>query len=146
MPITDDRSTNAAPPPPPPSFVRRHPILAGFGVLSALSLFTALWPVSAIVISVAIAGHVTGVDRVAWSLAHKLAARVTRAVSRHGPGAATPGPAAPSGPRHAAHPPAAAARLRQPAPHGPASRVPVRPHRRHAAEHPVETGVDGPGV
>ena len=54
MTIRDERSTPPATP-PPPSYVRRHPILAGFGVLSGLSLFSALWPVSAIVVAVAVA-------------------------------------------------------------------------------------------
>ena len=44
MTITDDRSTTPTPAAAPPSYVRRHPILAAFGVLSGLSLFSALWP------------------------------------------------------------------------------------------------------
>ena len=63
MTITDDRPTARPTPAAPPSFIRRHPILAGFGVLSALSLFSALWPASAIVIPVAIAGDATELDR-----------------------------------------------------------------------------------
>jgi hypothetical protein len=76
MTITDDRTTPPTPAPTPPSYVRRHPILAGFGVLSGLSLFSALWPVSAIVIAVAIAGHATGLDRAAVLLVERVAARI----------------------------------------------------------------------
>src|SRR5579862_1085316 len=83
MPLSDDRSASVSPPTPPPSFVRRHPILAGFGVLSALSLFSALWPASAIVVSVAIAADATGLDRKAWSLTKSLAERIATAVRGH---------------------------------------------------------------
>ena len=77
MTITDDRSASVSPPTPPPSFVRRHPILAGFGVLSGLSLFSALWPVSAIVVSRRHRLQTRpALDRAAWSLTSaRLAAR-----------------------------------------------------------------------
>jgi hypothetical protein len=77
MTITNDRSPTPTPAAAPPSYVRRHPILAAFGVLSGLSLFSALWPVSAVVVGVAVAGHATGLDRAAWRLAERLAARIS---------------------------------------------------------------------
>src|SRR5476649_1561274 len=95
MTNTDDRLTNPAPAPPPPSYIRRHPILAGFAVLSGLSLFSALWPVSAIVITLAVAGHATGLDRAAWSLAERGAARVRAALRDHAPSAPSPSPTTP---------------------------------------------------
>src|ERR1700683_391586 len=101
MTITDDRTTTPTPPVPPPSYIRRHPILAGFGVLSGLSLFSALWPASAIVIAVAIAGHATGLDRAAVLLVERVAARIDASAHhrRHSdpePTAPTPGPVAPT--------------------------------------------------
>lgn len=95
MTITDDRSSTPAPAAAPPSYVRRHPILAAFGVLSGLSLLSALWPVSAIVIAVAVAGHATGLDRAAVLLAERLAARISSSAHHHGH--AEPGPTAPAG-------------------------------------------------
>ena len=95
MTITDQRSTTAAPPSPPPSYVRRHPILTGFGVLSGLSLFSALWPLSAIVVAIAVGGHATGLDRAAWRITRTVAARVVASVRSHEFGEATgAGPAA----------------------------------------------------
>ncbi|MGA7987518.1 MAG: hypothetical protein WCB51_03870, partial [Candidatus Dormiibacterota bacterium] len=114
MTISDDRSASPVPPPAPPSFVRRHPIVAGFGVLSGLSLFSALWPVSAIVISVAIAAHVTGADRAAWSITRALATRGAGALHGRGPvspeppapgSPAPPAPARPSAPKRDVHAP-----------------------------------------
>ncbi len=97
MPISDDRPDSVSPPPPPPSFVRRHPILAGFGVLSALSLFSALWPASAIVVSVAIAADATGLDRKAWSLTTTVAERTATAVrGREQPDPPSPAPVVPA--------------------------------------------------
>src|ERR1700726_2785174 len=90
MTITDDRLTPPAPASKPPSYIRRHPILAGFGVLSGLSLFAALWPVSAIVTAVAVAGHATGLDRAAWSLAERLAKRGIQIVRHRAPEPAEP--------------------------------------------------------
>ena len=104
MTITDDRV-------PRPRHRLQHrlptfagiPILAAFGVLSGLSLFSALWPVSAIVIGVAVAGHATGLDRAALLLAERLAARdqLVRAPPDHaepGPTAPAPAPPEPSAP------------------------------------------------
>jgi hypothetical protein len=153
MTISDDRSVSPVPPPAPPSFVRRHPIVAGFGVLSGVSLFSALWPVSAIVISVAIAGHVTGLDRAAWSLTRTVATRVAGALRGHAPvspepsapGASEPvAPAPPSAPKREVHAPAPQARVRSL--RGTASHAPVRPRRPRTPDHPVETRIDGPGL
>src|ERR1700681_547003 len=98
MTITDDRSSTPAPSAPPPSYVRRHPILAAFGVLSGLSLFSALWPLSAVVIAVAVAGHAPGLDRAALLLAERLAARISSSAHHRDhsePGPTAPAPAAP---------------------------------------------------
>jgi hypothetical protein len=133
--------------------VRRHPILAGFGVLSGLSLFSALWPVSAIVISVAIAGHVTGLDRAAWSLTRTVATRLAGALRGHAPVVpvpptpGAPGPVAPaprSAPKREVHAPAPQARAH--GARGTASHVSVRPRRPRTADHPVETRIEGPGL
>ncbi|MFZ0920244.1 MAG: hypothetical protein WAN83_09250, partial [Candidatus Dormiibacterota bacterium] len=96
MTITDDRVSTPAPAAAPPSYVRRHPILAAFGVLSGLSLFSALWPLSAVVVGVAVAGHATGLDRAALHLAERLADRVTSSArhrTRVEPAPAPPAPA-----------------------------------------------------
>src|SRR6202035_3013422 len=107
MTITDDRATTPTPAAPPPSYVRRHPILAAFGVLSGLSLFSALWPLSAIVVGVAVAGHATGLDRAALHLAERLGVRIRSSV-RHGvhpePAPGAPEPAAPTPAPVAPHP------------------------------------------
>src|SRR5580704_4662186 len=98
MTIKDDLSTSPAPPPAPPSYVRRHPILSAFGILSGLSLFSSLWPVSAIVVGVAVAGHATGADRAVLHIAERLAARLVSSMhhpAHHEPGPAAPAPAAP---------------------------------------------------
>jgi len=158
MTITDDRSPTPTPAAAPPSYVRRHPILAAFGVLSGLSLFSALWPVSAVVVGVAVAGHATGLDRAAWHLAERLAARISPAA--HHPAGAAPAPAAPApsgpqpsapaptAPRREVHAPAApAARSRHhPDAHGPAGHRPVRPRRPAPEERRVSSGIDGPGL
>jgi hypothetical protein len=153
MTISDDRSVSPAPPPAPPSFVRRHPIVAGFGVLSGLSLFSALWPASAIVISVAIAAHVTGLDRETWSLTRAVATRVAAALRGHTPG--NPAPAAPGAPEPAVPAPRSAPKrdVRAPAPQprvrgarGTTSHAPVPPRRPRTPDHPVETRIDGPGL
>src|ERR1700680_1099239 len=150
MTITDDRSSTPTPAAPPPSYVRRHPILTAFGVLSGLSLFSALWPLSAVVIAVAVAGHATGLDQAALHLAERVAARISASAHHHGhsepepvapepaapqpsapapqPSAPAPQPSAPapSAPRREAHPPAApAARPRRdPHAHGPTGHRP----------------------
>ncbi len=53
-------------PPPGPSFARRHPFLAAFGVLAALSLFSAFWPLSAVITGAVVAARATGLDKLAW--------------------------------------------------------------------------------
>ncbi|MFZ0181015.1 MAG: hypothetical protein WAL84_14275 [Candidatus Dormiibacterota bacterium] len=162
MTITDDRSSTPAPAAAPPSYVRRHPILAAFGVLSGLSLFSALWPVSAIVIAVGVAGHATGLDRAAVLLAERVVARIS-APPHHGhagpeptaPTPAAPGPSAPapsapvpSAPRREAHPPAApAARSRRdPHVHAPTVRRPARTRHPKTEERHVGSGIDGCGL
>jgi hypothetical protein len=165
MHITDQRTATPAPPATPPSFVRRHPIVAGFGVLSGLSLFSALWPASAIAITLAIAAHATGVDRVAWSLTRKAAMRIFDSVRGRSIGTApspepspdSPQPPAPHLPDPAAGRAAPRREVRAPATGGP------RPRRRPPARRPepsasmgarrpgtpdgpVGRGIDGPGV
>lgn len=82
----------APPPPPGPSFLRRHPVLAAFGVLAALSLFAAYWPLSAIATGVVVAGRASGLDRVVYDAARRgVRAVVTRIA--HGP---RPEPASPA--------------------------------------------------
>lgn len=159
MTITDDRTTTPTPPVTPPSYIRRHPILAGFGVLSGLSLFSALWPVSAIVIAVAIAGHATGLDRAIVLLVERTAARID-ASARHRnhpdprPVAPSPIPTpapepaapAPTAPRREVHTPAAPAARSRRDPHAPAAHRPVRTRRPHVSEHRVGSRSDGPGL
>jgi hypothetical protein len=137
--------------------------MAGFGVLSGLSLFSALWPVSAIVTAVVVAGHATGIDVAAWSLARKLATNVAHEVRGNRPGApasppappappaapapAPPVPSAPSAPKRDVHPPSTAAHVRRaPRVRKPEQHSPVRARHHRGAEHRVETGVDGPGI
>ena len=165
MTITDDRATTPTPAATPPSYVRRHPILAAFGVLSGLSLFSALWPLSAIVVGVAVAGHATGLDRAVLHQAERLGDRVRSSVhhrvhSEPAPVPSAPAPAAPapvaphptapgpSAPRHEAHAPAATAARSHRAPH---AHVPTT-HRHEPARRPriVErhpgSKIDGPGL
>jgi hypothetical protein len=155
MTITDDRSPTPTPAAAPPSYIRRHPILAAFGVLSGLSLFSALWPVSAVVVGVAVAGHATGLDRAAWRLAERLAARIS--LVAHHPDRVEPAPApsgpqpsapAPSAPRREVHATAAPAARSRPHPHahGPAGHRPGRPRRPAPDERRVSSGIDGPGL
>jgi hypothetical protein len=163
MTITDDRATTPTPAAAPPSYVRRHPILAAFGVLSGLSLFSALWPLSAIVVGVAVAGHATGLDRVALHLAERLGVRI-RASVHHGvrpePAPAAPEPAgpapaeprpsapAPAAPRHEAHSPAApAARThRATHPHAPTTHRHEPARRPRTVERRAGSKIDGPGL
>src|SRR6202035_4982681 len=98
MTITDDRATTPTPAAPPPSYVRRHPILTAFGVLSGLSLFSALWPVSAVVVGVAVAGHATGLDRRALHVVERLATRISVSARRRDHPEPAPAPAAPIAP------------------------------------------------
>src|ERR1019366_7810203 len=163
MTITDDRSPTPTTAAAPPSYVRRHPILTAFGVLSGLSLFSALWPVSAVVVGVAVAGHATGLDRAAWRLAERLAARISSsaphqappdpapaAPTPRGPEPSAPAPSAPapSAPHRDAHAPAAPATRshRDPHSHGRGAHRPSRTRRAQPAEHHVGSGVDGPGL
>jgi hypothetical protein len=158
MTISDDRPATVTPPAPRPSFVRRHPILAGFGVLSGLSLFSALWPVSAIVITVAIAADATGLDRKAWSLTRSVADRIASAVRDRAhvdPSPSPPTPVAPappvpqpSAPRRDLHPSSTATPQvrREPRPHPPTAHAPGRPRHPRRADHPVETRIDGRGL
>ena len=85
-----------------PSFIRRHPILAAFGVLAALSLFAAYWPVSAIVTGVLVGARASGADRVAYRWLSRGAAAVAHRFRRaptspaDPPGGRAPEPPAPS--------------------------------------------------
>jgi hypothetical protein len=157
MPISDDRPATVTPPTPPPSFIRRHPILAGFGVLSGLSLFSALWPASAIVVSVAIAADVTGLDRKAWALTRSVAERIATAVRAHthpdqapSPTPAVPAPSAPqpSAPSREVHmPPVAAQRVqREPRERPSVAHAPSRARHPRKSDRPVETRIDGRGM
>ena len=157
MTITDDRSSTPTPAASPPSYVRRHPILAAFGVLSGLSLFSALWPLSAVVVGVAVAGHATGLDRAALHLAERLADRVSASAHHRAhtePAPAPPAPVspqpsapAPSAPRREAHAPATpAVRRRAPHAHAPAPHRPVRTRRPATAERHIGSGIDGTGL
>src|SRR5580658_8290807 len=162
MTITDDRTTTPTPAQTPPSYIRRHPILAGFGVLSGLSLFSALWPVSAIVIAVAIAGHATGLDRTAVLLVERVAARIDASAHHRThpdptPTTPTPAPAAPApspepcapaptAPRREVHTPATPTARSRRDPHAPATHRPVRARRPQTSEHRVGSRSDGPGL
>src|SRR5947208_16024496 len=103
MTARDTRDRPAAPSPSnePPSFLRRHPILAAFGVLAGLSLFATYWPASAIVVGVVAGARATGLDRRAWtevrSLGRVVLARLRSHRAGHAPpaGPSAPGPAAP---------------------------------------------------
>ena len=124
--------------------MRRHPILTAFGVLAGLSLFTAYWPASAIVVGVVAGARATGVDSRAWSLTRRVARAVVRRFQRQRtppppaepPAATAPQPARRErvGPEHSVglH----AREQRQPQPR---QRAP-RTHRPR-----VGAGVDGPG-
>jgi hypothetical protein len=72
----------SAPAPRPPSFLRRHPILAGFGVLAGLSLFAAYWPASAVITGVVVAGRASGADVVVWRRLRTTSARIAGLVQR----------------------------------------------------------------
>ncbi|MFI5287742.1 MAG: hypothetical protein ACHQ4F_15700 [Candidatus Dormibacteria bacterium] len=164
MTITDNRSTipapAAAPPPVPASYVRRHPILAAFGVLSGLSLFSALGPVSAVVVAVAVAGHATGLDRTALRVVERLATRIS--VSAHHRDHREPAPAptapttpepaapapAPSAPRRETHTPSAPSAPLRRGPHArtSAAQRPVRTRRPATPERHAGSRMDGPGL
>lgn len=158
--IARDAGRAASPPPPPPpagpSFLRRHPLLAGFGVLAALSLFAAYWPASAIVTGVVVAARASGADRAALSLLERTARRVLNRV-RNGPGdgpgaqAGSPEPGAP-----APEPPVTVApRVAAPEPPPVAVAPPAaslgappapRPRRPRAAVRPRERSVQAAGI
>jgi hypothetical protein len=153
MTITDDRTTTPTPSVTPPSYIRRHPILAGFGVLSGLSLFSALWPVSAVVIAVAVAGHATGLDRAAVLLVERVAARIDASAhhrSHPDPAPVAPTPVAPTpapaAPRREVDAPATPAVRSHRAPHAPTPHRPVRTRRPQTTEHRVGARNDGPGL
>ena len=101
------REAPPAPKPPAPSFARRHPFLAGFGALAALSLFAAYWPASAIITGIVVACRATGADRAVLAGVRRGAAAVVRRLRRSTP-PPDPGPAA--GPPVVAGPPARGAR------------------------------------
>ncbi|HEY4870239.1 MAG TPA: hypothetical protein VII79_09550, partial [Candidatus Dormibacteraeota bacterium] len=65
-------------PPPTTSFARRHPILAGFGVLAGLSLFAAYFPLSAIVTCVLVGVRASGADRAAVRLGRRVGSGLVR--------------------------------------------------------------------
>src|ERR1700694_3375676 len=81
-------------PPPPTSFARRHPILAGFGVLAGLSLFAAYFPLSAIVTGVVVGAHASGVDKAAVSFGRRLGSRLAQRWRTRHHGSAAPSPPA----------------------------------------------------
>ena len=82
-----------SPSPSGPSFARRHPFYAAFGVLAALSLFSAFWPVSAIVTGAIVAARATGLDKLAWQGALNAGGWLRARVSGRGvPVAAPPQP------------------------------------------------------
>jgi hypothetical protein len=71
-------------PPPTTSFARRHPILAGFGVLAGLSLFAAYFPLSAIVTGVLVGVRASEADRAAVRLGRRVGSElVQRWRTRH---------------------------------------------------------------
>src|SRR5438309_7564157 len=104
MTARDAGGTAGTQPPQEPSFIRRHPILAAFGVLAALSLFAAYWPVSAIVTGALVGARASGADRVAYGWLTRGVAAVRHRLHRApSPPADPPGgraaePPAPSGP------------------------------------------------
>lgn len=126
MTARDARHAPAPAPPPPaaPSFLRRHPVLAGFGVLAALSLFAAYWPASAIVTAVIVAGRATGADQAAYVAAQRGVRALARRI-RYGRGAG-PAPAAPGQPGVPGEPSAAPPSTPEPPlPHPPAPGSPT---------------------
>lgn len=141
MTISDaGRAAAPAPSPPPapgPSFLRRHPVLSGFGVLAALSLFATYWPASAIVTGVLVAGRATGADAALYRAARRGIAELANHILhfRHRDEAAEP-PATPTPPEPAAgspSPPAADGPSPSPAspvpPPPPSPRGPARQRR-----------------
>ena len=134
--IARDAGRAGAPPPPPPppgpSFLRTHPLLAGFGVLAALSLFAAYWPLSAIITGVVIAARATGADRAALHIVKRSARRLLDGLRQHGgrdrdPEGGAPDPAAP-----APDPSATAPQPPQPSPPSPVAPEPAPAPGREA--------------
>ena len=114
-----------------PSFIRRHPILAAFGVLAALSLFAAYWPVSAVVTGALVGARASGIDRIAFQWARRGAAAAMRRLHRiPEPPSGPPAACAPE-PHGPGAPPVASPRPDAP---GPARRAPAQPqaHTRTA--------------
>ncbi|MBV8526893.1 MAG: hypothetical protein JOZ75_01110 [Candidatus Dormibacteraeota bacterium] len=149
------RAVSSPPPPPPPgpSFLRRHPLLAGFGVLAALSLFAAYWPASAIVTGVLVAARASGADRAALSLLQQGGRRILQRLRDWGgraPEAAAPEPAAPAPDPPAAHEPPVAAPEPSPVAAGPspapAGPPPPRPRRPRPAPRARERSAPPAGV
>ena len=145
--IASDAGRPASPPPPPPppgpSFLRRHPLLAGFGVLAALSLFAAYWPASAIVTGVVVAARASGADRAALSFLERSARRVLGRL-RNGPGdgpgaqGSAPEPPVPAEPPVAAPEPAPVA-ITPPAPSPVTTTPPAPSSGAHPAPRPRRT-------
>ena len=88
----DGSTSGRTVPAPAASFARRHPILAGFGVLAGLSLFAAYFPISAIVTGVVVGAHASGADRAALSIGRRLGSRLAQRwrTRHHGSGAPSP--------------------------------------------------------
>ncbi|MBV8194838.1 MAG: hypothetical protein JOY80_04860 [Candidatus Dormibacteraeota bacterium] len=147
---TGGRSAPQPSPGPGPSFVRRHPILAGFGVLAALSLFAAYWPASAVITGVIVAGRATGFDRVVYNAARRGFDDVVSHL-RHAPSTSTqppePTPTAPSA-EHRMPGVTASSSLRTPRSRTSAVAAHGRPRRRaqQRERHEVGAGREGPGL
>jgi hypothetical protein len=120
------------PPPPGPSFARRHPFYAAFGVLAALSLFSAFWPFSAFVTGAVVAARATGLDKLTWRGAKRAAGWLgSRIARRKAPGPPTPAQGEPVAPeRGTPEGPLAAERSH------PALRTPARPIREAVSRRP----------
>lgn len=128
------RTPQPSPPPvPKTSFARRHPFYAAFGVLAALSLFSAFWPVSALITGAVVAARATGADRLAGRVLVRGARwiRVKVAGNPLPPEAPAPADAPPGAPDLSVD---TAVHHRAPALRSPA----VRTHRTRSAAHDVE--------
>ena len=93
-------------PPPSTSFARRHPILAGFGVLAGLSLFAAYFPLSAIVTGVLVGVRASGADRAAVRLGRRVGSGLVQRWRTRHPRAVAPSPAPPATEPPSSPPPA----------------------------------------
>ena len=127
------------------TFVRRHPILAGFGVLAGLSLFAAYFPLSAVVTAVVVGVHATGVDRWGLRTARSAGTAILRRWrSRHQTPPA-PQPTAPDVRQRTQHVQRSSPDVRGPATNldNPALRSrDGLPRRRHAVRPPAAAGVE----